>query len=231
MKKYLVIAFALGSFIAKSQSNEVSGGATAIAVQDNNIVKSQENNVVKSGGVTTLIAGQAAPDFKLTNVNEKEVSFADYPKAKGFIVVFTCNGCPYAKAYEQRIIALNAKYAPLGYPVIAINPNDPAASEGDSFDKMQELAKTKKYAFPYLFDKGQTVTNLYGARATPHLFLISKTDKGNMIEYTGAIDNDTEDSNPKKVKYVEQAITSLMNNEKPAVTMTKAIGCSVKRKA
>ena len=224
MKKYLVMAFTLGSFVAKAQNVENTQGAMAIPVQ-------QEITTVKPGEITTLKAGQEAPDFKLMNVDGKEVSFADYPKAKGFILVFTCNGCPYAKAYEQRIITLNEKYAPLGYPVIAINPNDPEVSTGDSFDKMQELAKTKKYAFPYLYDKGQFTTNLYGARATPHLFLISKTGKENIIEYTGAIDNDTEDSNPKKVKYVEQALGSLMKNEKPAVTMTKAIGCSVKRKA
>ncbi len=216
MKKYLVIAFALGSFAANAQD--------VIAV-------AQSTAGPAPGKIITLTAGQEAPDFNLMNVDGKEVSFADYPKAKGYIVVFTCNGCPYAKAYEQRIVALNAKYAPLGYPVIAINPNDPEVSTGDSFDKMQELAKTKKYAFPYLFDKAQVITNLYGARATPHLFLISKTAKGNIIEYTGAIDNDTEDTNPQKVKYAEQAITSLMKNEKPAVTMTKAIGCSVKRKA
>ena len=224
MKKILVIAFASGCFVAKAQKIEVAQAEMAVSTP-------QPLTVSETGKITTLTAGEKAPDFKLMNVDGKTMSFADYPKAKGFIVVFTCNGCPYAKAYEQRIIALNAKYAPLGYPVIAINPNDPEVSEGDSFEKMQELAKTKKYAFPYLFDKGQSVTNLYGARATPHLFLISKTEKGNIIEYTGAIDNDTEDSNPKKVKYVEQAISSLMNNKKPEVTMTKAIGCSVKRKA
>ncbi|KUJ59368.1 redoxin [Flavobacteriaceae bacterium CRH] len=179
----------------------------------------------------TLKAGQTAPDFKLKNVDNKEVSFASYPDAKGFIVVFTCNTCPYAKAYEQRIIDLDKKFKPQGYPVIAINPNDPEASKADTFDKMQELAKEKKYAFPYLFDKGQVVTDQYGAKHTPHLFLVSKTSKGNIVEYTGAIDNDPEGTKEEKTKYVEDVIASLKNNQKPTITETKEIGCTVKRKA
>lgn len=179
----------------------------------------------------TLKAGENAPDFKLKNVDGKEISFASFPKAKGFIVVFTCNTCPYAVAYEQRIIELDKKFKPQGYPVIAINPNDPEASKADSFDKMQQLAKDKKYPFPYLFDAGQKVTDQYGAKHTPHLFLVSKTAKGNTIEYVGAIDNDPEGTKTEKTKYVEDAIVSLKNNKKPAVTQTKEIGCTVKRKA
>ena len=179
----------------------------------------------------TLKAGQPAPDFKLKNVDNKEISFASYPDAKGFIVVFTCNTCPYAKAYEQRIIDLDKKFKPQGYPVIAINPNDPEASKADTFDKMQDLAKEKKYAFPYLFDKGQIVTDQYGAKHTPHLFVVSKTSKGTVVEYTGAIDNDPEGTKTEKTKYVEDVIASLKSNQKPAITETKEIGCTVKRKA
>ncbi|PTT02010.1 thioredoxin family protein [Flavobacterium sp. HMWF030] len=179
----------------------------------------------------TLKAGDTAPDFKLKNVNNKEVSFASFPKAKGFIVVFTCNTCPYAVGYEQRIIDLDKKFSSQGYPVIAINPNDPEASKADAFDKMQDLAKQKKYPFPYLFDAGQKVTDAYGAKHTPHIFIVSKTSKGNVIEYVGAIDNDPEGTKAEKIKYAEDAIAALKSNQKPAVTQTKEIGCSVKRKA
>jgi len=179
----------------------------------------------------TLKAGDTAPDFKLKNVNNKEVSFASFPKAKGFIVVFTCNTCPYAVGYEQRIIDLDKKFSSQGYPVIAINPNDPEASKADAFDKMQDLAKQKKYPFPYLFDAGQKVTDAYGAKHTPHIFIVSKTSKGNVIEYVGAIDNDPEGTKTEKIKYAEDAIAALKSNQKPAVTQTKEIGCSVKRKA
>jgi len=181
--------------------------------------------------INTLAPGAAAPEFKLKNVDNKEVSFNSFPQAKGFIVVFTCNTCPVAKAYEQRVIDLNEKFAPLGYPVIAINPNDPDLSEGDSFEKMKERAHSKKYAFPYLYDEGQWATNKYGARSTPHIFVVGKTTSGYVIQYTGAIDNDPEMENPQKTKYVEAAITALQNNARPAVTSTKAIGCGVRRKS
>ena len=179
----------------------------------------------------SLKAGDTAPDFKLKNVDGKEVSFASYPKAKGFIVVFTCNTCPYAVAYEQRIIDLDNKFRAQGYPVIAINPNDPEAQPDDTFNKMQELAKNKKYPFPYLFDAGQKVTDQFGAKRTPHIFIVSKSAKGNVVEYVGAIDNDPEGTKTEKIKYAEDVIASLKNNQKPTITETKAIGCTVKRKA
>jgi peroxiredoxin len=179
----------------------------------------------------TLKAGDTAPDFKLKNVDGKEVSFASFPKAKGYIVVFTCNTCPYAVGYEQRIIDLDNKFRPQGYPVIAINPNDPEASKADTFEKMQELAKNKKYPFPYLFDAGQKITDQYGAKHTPHLFIVSKSAKGNVVEYVGAIDNDPEGTKAEKTKYAEDVIASLKSNQKPAITQTKEIGCTVKRKA
>lgn len=179
---------------------------------------------------TTLLPGQTAPAFQLKNVDGKQVSFSNYPTAKGYIVVFTCNTCPYAKAYEQRVIELNNKYAPLGFPVIAINTNDPVASAGDSFEKMQERAKAAKYSFPYLYDEGQTVTTAYGATRTPHIFLVRKSSGGNTIEYTGALDNDSEGTNSDRKKYVEQAIEALEKGNKPSVTVTKAIGCTIKWK-
>jgi hypothetical protein len=96
---------------------------------------------------------------------------------------------------------------------------------------MQELAKSKKYSFPYLFDQGQVITDKYGAKHTPHLFIVSKTAKGNVVEYVGAIDNDPEGTKTEKTKYAEDVITALNSNQKPAVTETKEIGCTVKRKA
>ncbi|MNG14852.1 hypothetical protein D3C84_986390 [compost metagenome] len=96
---------------------------------------------------------------------------------------------------------------------------------------MQELAKNKKYPFPYLFDGGQKITDQYGAKRTPHLFIVSKTAKGNVVEYVGAIDNDPEGNNAQKTKYAEDVIASLKSNQKPAITQTKEIGCTVKRKA
>lgn len=180
--------------------------------------------------ITTLAAGAVAPDFKLKGVDGKEISFSSFPDAKGFIVVFTCNTCPVAQAYAQRIVDLNNKYASLGYPVIAINPNDPEVSAGDDLKNMKDFAKAKGFTFPYLYDPGQIATNLYGARNTPHVFIISKTSTGNIIQYTGSIDNDPHETNADRTKYIEEVITSLSNNTKPAFTLTKAIGCTVARK-
>jgi peroxiredoxin len=174
--------------------------------------------------------GDIVKDFKLKNINNKIVSLEQYQSAKGFIIALTCNTCPYAKAYEQRIIELNEKFAGKGYPVIAINTNDPAASPGDSFEKMKERAETKNFPFPYLLDPEQVVTKQFGAARTPTLFVAKKTPKGNVVEYIGAIDDDTENSNPQKTPFVENVIEALMKNKKPEIVTTKAVGCTIKWK-
>lgn len=172
--------------------------------------------------------GDIASDFKLKNVDGKEVSLSDYKDAKGYVVIFTCNHCPYSIAYEDRIIALNDKYAPLGYPVIAINPNDPAVSPGDSYADMQKRSKEKKFTFPYLFDEGQKVYPQYGATRTPHVYLLDKTTEGNKVAYIGAIDNNHQDVAAADQKFLENAIESLRQNQKPQPDFTKAIGCTIK---
>lgn len=178
----------------------------------------------------TLTPGQTAPEISLLNVNNKTVSFTDFPSAVGFIVVFTCNTCPYSKAYEQRLNRLNSKYASRGFPVIAINPNSPTISPGDSFEKMKQHAVASNFTFPYLYDKNQAVTASYGAKNTPHVFVVRKAAAGNVVEYTGAIDNDTPNTNPAKTLFLEDALNALLKNEKPARTVTKAIGCTIKWK-
>lgn len=172
--------------------------------------------------------GDTAADFKLKNVDGKYVSLADYPTAKGFIVIFTCNHCPYAIAYEDRIIALNNEFAINGFPVIAINPNDPAVQPADSYEKMQERAKEKGFTFPYLFDEGQKVYPVYGATRTPHVFLLQKTEKGNVVRYIGAIDDNYEDPAAVKTEYLANAIKSLLAGSVVNPTFTKAIGCTIK---
>ena len=179
--------------------------------------------------INTIEPGAFAPAFDLKNVDGEMISPESYPDAKGFILVFTSNTCPYAKKYEDRLIALDKKFAPQGYPVIAINPNSPDFSSGDSYEKMQKKAKTKGFSFPYLFDEGQKITDQYGARVTPHIFLLNKENSGLKVVYTGALDNDTEDVNPNKTLYVENAIASLEAGNQIEVASTKAIGCTVKR--
>jgi peroxiredoxin len=174
--------------------------------------------------------GDVAADFKLKNVDGKTISLADYKTAKGYIVVFTCNHCPYAQAYESRIMELDKMYASKGYPVIAISPNDPIGEPADSFDNMKKRAAEKKYTFPYTIDETQDVTRTYGAKATPHVYVLQKTAKGNVVQYIGAIDNDTENTNPNKTKYVEEAVNALIAGKAVATSSTKVIGCSIKWK-
>ncbi|MEJ5317536.1 MAG: thioredoxin family protein [Tenuifilum sp.] len=177
-----------------------------------------------------LKIGDKAPDFRLKNVDGKMVSLADYTQAKGFIVIFSCNHCPFVKAYEDRMIALHEKYASKGFPVIAINSNDPEVVPEDSFDKMVERAQQKKFPFVYLFDEGQKIYPLYGATRTPHVYILSKKANDLVVEYIGTIDDNYKDASAVKEKYVENAVDALLSGKKPAVTETKAVGCSIKVK-
>lgn len=170
--------------------------------------------------------GDTATDFSLKNVDGKMVSLADYPDAKGYIVIFTCNECPYAKMYEDRINDLNNTYAPKGYPVIAIMPNDPSVQPGDGFTQMQARAKEKGFTFPYLMDEGQTVFPKYGATKTPHVFLL---DAKKVVKYIGAIDNNPKNAAAADVKYVENAIAALEGGSDPDPDYTKAVGCGIKK--
>lgn len=174
--------------------------------------------------------GDAVSDFSLKNINGKNVSLADYPESKGFIITFTCNHCPYAVAYEDRIIALDKNFKGVGYPVIAINPNDPTRSPEDSYEKMQERSSEKGFPFPYLFDEKQEVAKAFGASNTPHVYLLSVQNKDLIVKYIGAIDDNSDDPGSVKEKYVENAINQLMADGKIAVQETKAIGCTIKWK-
>lgn len=171
--------------------------------------------------------GDKATDFKLKSVDGKMYSMSDYKNAKGFIVVFTCNHCPFAVKYEDRIIDLAKKYEPKGYILLAINPNDPEAQPLDSFELMKVRAKEKGFTFPYLFDEGQKIYPQYGATKTPHVFLL---DKNLIVKYIGAIDDNVEDASAVKEKYLENAIAALEKNQTPSPETTKAIGCSIKTK-
>lgn len=174
--------------------------------------------------------GDVVEDFRLLNVDGKMVSMADYNDAKAFLVIFTCNHCPYAVAYEDRIIALNSKFKPMGVPVIAINPNDPVVQPADSYDNMKIRAKKKKFNFPYVIDATQEVTKKYGASKTPHVYLVVKEGGKYVLRYIGAIDDNYEDAAAVKTKYVEDAVNAVLDGKAPEVSSTKAIGCTIKWK-
>lgn len=189
--------------------------------------------VISSALNTTTIGpgyeiGDVIEDFKLKNIDGNMVSLADYKNAKGFIITFTCNTCPYAVKYEDRIINLDKKYAPKGYPVIAIMPNNVKVKPGDSFEAMQKRAKTKGFTFPYLIDEGQTVYPKFGATKTPHMYVVQKTKKGMQVKYIGAIDDNYQDASAVKQRYVEDAVDALLEGKEVKEKETRAIGCSIK---
>lgn len=174
--------------------------------------------------------GDLVKDFELKNVDEKMVSLSDYSEDKGVIVVFTCNHCPYAKMYEQRIIELHKEYAPKGYPVVAINPNDPKKVPDDSFENMQLRAKEKDYPFVYLFDNTQKTAKAFDATRTPHVFLLEKKQTQFRVSYIGAIDDSPQSEDSAKKFYVQDAVNSLDKGQPVEMTETKAIGCTIKWK-
>jgi peroxiredoxin len=172
--------------------------------------------------------GDKAADFSLKNIDGEMVSLSDYTDVNGYIVIFTCNHCPYAVMYEDRIIELDKKYKKQGYPVIAINPNDPEVKPDDSFENMQVRAKEKGFTFPYLIDEGQKVYPKWGATKTPHVFLL---DKDMVVQYIGSIDDSARDASKVEETFLEDAIISLQMGEEINPKVTKAVGCSIKTKS
>lgn len=169
-------------------------------------------------------------DFSLKNVDNKNVSLAQYSSAKGFIVVFTCNSCPVAIKYEVRVEQLNKEFSSKAFPVIAISSNDVLINPGDSFEEMQKKAKKDGYSYPYLYDESQTVAKQFGATNTPHIYVVAKEGSKMVVKYIGAIDNNADDASKADKKYVTDAVNSLIEGKNPAITATKAIGCGIKWK-
>jgi peroxiredoxin len=183
--------------------------------------------------VWTLPIGAAAPDFKLPGVDGREHSLEDFARAKVLVVIFTCNHCPTAQAYEDRILKLHADYKDKGVSLVAINPNDPRAVRldelgytdfGDSFEEMKIRAAAKKFTFPYLHDgETQKTAHAYGVQATPHVFIFDRERK---LRYVGRID----DAEVKEVKShdARNAIEALLEDKPVPVEKTRVFGCSTK---
>ncbi len=173
-----------------------------------------------------LQVGETAPDFKLKNVDGQLVSLADFEDAKGFVVNFTCNTCPFAKMYESRVVELQNELKAKDYVVINIMPNDPTMKAGDSFEEMKKRAKEVGYEY-YLIDEKQDVFPQYGATKTPHVYVL---DKDLTVQYIGAIDDNAQDEEAVTINYVLNAVEALEKGKSPDPNFTKAIGCSIKKK-
>ncbi len=177
-----------------------------------------------------LKPGDEAVSFTLRSVDSTYISLSDYSNQKGVILVFTSVPCPFSKAYEDRIIALHKRYADLGFPVVAINSNNPEISPEDSFMHMKLRASEKAYPFPYLKDTGEEVSKAYGATRTPQVFLLEKSGNGFKVAYMGAIDDNSLDARSVANNFLENAIRALIMGQRPAPASTRAIGCLIKTK-
>jgi peroxiredoxin len=183
----------------------------------------------------TLAIGSPAPDFKLPGTDGKTYSLASFKNAGILVIVFTCNHCPTAQAYEDRIIQLAKDYSAKNVAVVAISPNDPKSVRldelgytdmSDSFNEMKQRSKQKKYNFPYLYDGDAQVTaKAYGPVATPHVFIF---DKGRILRYQGRIDNVEKPTKTPTELNTRDAIEALLQNKPVPVSTTKVFGCSVK---
>jgi|694.fasta_scaffold124811_2 peroxiredoxin len=165
-------------------------------------------------------------DFSLKNINGKILSTSSYKNTKGFIIVFTCNHCPFAKLYSKRLNDLNTKYSKLNVPLLAINSMDSLVYEEETFDLMQQKAKKDKFNFPYLQDGNQVIGKLFGAEHTPTAFVIWKEKNHWTIKYVGSIDDNGE--HPEKAKpFIANAVDELLLNKNVTESYTESFGCRI----
>ncbi|MES1209926.1 MAG: thioredoxin family protein [Pseudomonadota bacterium] len=186
--------------------------------------------VVAVAGETTgsaLAIGAKLPALatKMKNVDGKLVSIADVGGKAGTLVVFTCNHCPFAKGWEERIVDLGNSYAKKGVGVILINANDPATHEEDGFAEMQTRAKSRGLQVPYVVDETSAVARAFGASVTPEAFLFDR--KGKLV-YHGAVDDNHKEPDKVQKRYLKDALDAVVAGKPPATPETKGIGCGIK---
>lgn len=220
---FIMVCFA--SILTSCGSNDAA--TTDTTTETTTPVKEKKKKAAKKGyGI-----GDIVKDFSLENVDGSMVSLASLGEdVKGATVVFTCNTCPYAVMYEDRLVELSAKAKAAGYPIIAIMPNDLEIKPGDSLEKMKERAEEKGFDFPYIIDAKQEVFPQFGATKTPEVYILNKTDEGFQVVYNGAIDDNHEEPEAVEVKFVEDAYGALGKGEAIDPEKTKAVGCSIKVK-
>jgi peroxiredoxin len=179
------------------------------------------------GSAGALQLGATAPQntVKMRNIDGRELSIAEVAGSKGTLVIFTCNHCPWAKAWETRIAELGNTYRQRGIGVIAINANDPSANAEDSFDKMVTRAKERDFQFPYVVDNGSKVARAFGAERTPEAYLF---DANGVLVYHGTIDDNADDANAVKQHYLRDALEAVVSGQAVALKETKALGCGIK---
>lgn len=175
-----------------------------------------------------LEIGQKAPDFSLPGVDGQIVSLSTLlGSQQAVIVVFSCNHCPYVRAWEPRMIDIQAEYSPKGAVLVAINANDDLRYPEDNFDSMKERARQMHFNFPYLRDGSQDTARAYGATHTPHVFLL---DNQGVLRYRGAIDDNYDNPDAVSHTYLRDALDAVLSGSAPAIATSGAVGCTIKWK-
>ena len=164
--------------------------------------------------------GQTINDFQLLSTSGKNFKLSDNANAKGYIVVFTSNNCPFAKLYPERLKALNKKYEPLGIPLVCIRSTDTTVMDEDVYEKMIELTKREQFNFPYLVDGDQEVAAQFHADKTPHAFVVWKENEQWVVKYSGAIDDNGAEEKKVKHRYVAEAVDALLGGKEVAIKKT-----------
>ena len=178
-------------------------------------------------GMAKLRIGEKVLPFNLRGVDGANHSLEEYSGKEALAVIFSCNHCPYVRAWEDRMVKIQRDYAPKGVQLIAINANDDTKYPEDSFQNMKERAREKHFNFPYLRDQSQEVARAYGAERTPEVFLFDKTAN---LRYHGAIDDNYDDPTAVKVNYLRNALDAVLSGTPLEIRETKPVGCSVKWK-
>ena len=171
--------------------------------------------------------GDAAPmtSVKMKNVDGNEVSIADATGKKGTLVIFSCNACPWAKAWEKRIVEIGNTYPKRGVGVIVINSNDPGRVAEDGYETMQQRAKQRGMHYPYVVDATSDLARAFGATRTPEAFLFDPAGK---LVYHGTIDDNAKEPAKVKERYLQSALKAVMTGQEIALKETKALGCGIK---
>jgi peroxiredoxin len=175
--------------------------------------------------MAALKLNEPAKPFTLPGVDDKTHALSDYKDKEAVVVIFSCNHCPYVKAWEDRMVQIQADYAPKGVQLLVINANDVKAFPDDSFPKMKERAKEKGFNFPYLFDESQAVARAYGAERTPEVFVF---DKQAQLRYHGAIDDNYDHPGAVKDHYLRVALDAVLGAKPLSVSETQPAGCTIK---
>jgi len=174
-----------------------------------------------------VLVGNKVSDFRLRNTNGKMLSLKDYPKAKGFIIVFTCNHCPFANLYTSRLNAMNTKFSSMNVPLLAINSMDTLMYDDETFADMQKKAVGQHFNFPYLQDATQSVGKNFQADHTPQAFIIWKEKADWLIKYAGAIDDNGADTSQVQHPFLLIALTQLLQGQTVKEPQQSSLGCAI----